>query len=74
MAGPRLIETLHYVEEHFDSETGPWVLCDNYPCYNTLLHRPALCGMPFENELGLQYCQEATGHRGPHRDTANELY
>jgi hypothetical protein len=70
----RLVETLGYVQEHFDRKTGLWVLCDNYLCYDAVLHRPALCGMPFENELGLQYCQEPIGHQGPHRDKANELY
>ena len=74
MVRPRLIETLNFVQEHFDPRIGLWVLCDSYTCYDAVLHRPALCGMPFENELGLQYCQEPTGHPGPHRAKANELY
>lgn len=70
----RLIERLNHAEEHFDHKTGLWLLSGNYPCYEAELHPPPLCGMPFENEFGLQYCHEPSGHHGPHRDKANELY
>ena len=74
MARLRLVETPHYVQEHFDQKTRSWVLCDSYPCHDAALHRSALCGMPFGNELGLQYCHEPIGHEGPHRDRVNETY
>jgi hypothetical protein len=71
----RLVDALtqDYDWENSDRKAGLEMLRDNFP-RDIVMHQPTLCGMPFQNELGLQYCREPTGHQGPHRDKANEVY